>query len=311
MGKSSRTKARTSATTAEGEVGPRQPCPCGSGRKYKSCHGSPSGPPPVFTARPFAGLVGETDLIALREFVPAATAPLKVKGSDRVVTLASLLPGAAPALVRANGDILIGLQVQHAYGDPSRDLAAVLKAALEAEPGSVVGLTESPGEGPTFQDLIEGPVEVTVQEGFNYWLDEVEAADASMAAALEQANEAIAPTVRLAGVESAYWTALGEREYLRWVRPEDEDVLLDALARLHAAGEDQLVEGGRLIGMFRAHGVLVPVWDLPGGTGAEALTGPVAAFAERLTATLADARPLETNERSARAGLASRQLTIR
>src|SRR6478735_2830076 len=121
MGKSSRQKARSVAAPAEGsgEVGPRQPCPCGSGRKYKSCHGSPSGPPPVFNARPFAGLVGESDLIALREFVPSASAPLKVKGSDRTVTLCTLLPGAAPALVRENGHILLGLQVQHGYGDPS------------------------------------------------------------------------------------------------------------------------------------------------------------------------------------------------
>lgn len=313
MGKSSRTKARSLSTAAEGsgDVGPRQPCPCGSGRKYKSCHGSPSGPPPVFTARPFAGLAGECDLIALREFVPSATAPLKVKGSDRTVTLCTLLPGAVPALVRENGEILLGLQVQHAYGDPSRDLAAVLSAALDAEPGEMVGLTESPGDGPTLQELVEGDLRVTVHDGFDFWLDELDDPDGSMAAILEQANDAIAPTVRLDGVDSAYWTSLGEREFLRWVRPEDEDVLLDALARLHAAGEDRLVEGGRLIGMFRAHGVLVPVWDLPAGTGADALVAPVAAFAEKVTATLAEARPLETEERSVRAGLASRQLTIR
>jgi len=313
MGKSSRVKARSaaaqSAATAEGEVGPRQPCPCGSGRKYKSCHGSPSGPPAVFSARPFAGMPGETDLIALREFVPSATAPLKVTGSDRTVVLCTLLPGAAPALVRQDGTILLGLQVQHGYGDPSRDLAAVLTAALEAEPGSMVGLTESPGEGPTLQDLVEGDLEVTVHDGFDFWLDEDP--DGSMAALLEQANGAIAPTVRLDGVDAAYWTTLGEREFLRWSRPEDEDLLLDALARLHAAEADHLVEGGRLIGMFRAHGVLVPVWDLPQGTGADALVAPVAAFAELVSATLADPRPLETNERSVRSGLASRQLTIR
>lgn len=315
MGKSSRAKSRAAAAEATastpGEVGPRQPCPCGSGRKYKSCHGSPSGPPPVFNARPFAGLGGECDLIALREFVPSATAPLKVTGSDRTVTLCTLLPGAAPALVRENGHILLGLQVQHGYGDPSRDLGAVLTAALDAEPGTMVGLTTDPGEGPTLQDLVEGELEVTVHDGFDFWIADLDDADGSMAAVLEQANDAIAPTVRLAGVDSAYWTSLGEREYLRWVRPEDEDALLDALARLHAAGEDHLVEGGRLIGMFRAHGVLVPVWDLPHGTGAEALEAPVAALAERITATLADSRPLETAERSVRAGLASRQLTIR
>lgn len=310
MGKSSRVKARSAAApVAEGEVGPRQPCPCGSGRKYKSCHGSPSGPPAVFTARPFAGFPAETDLIALREFVPSATSPLKVKGSDRSVVLCTLLPGAAPALVRQDGTILLGLQVQHGYGDPSRDLAAVLTAALEAEPGSMVGLTESPGDGPNLQDLVEGDFVVTVHDGFDFWLDDDP--DGSMAAVLEQANGAIAPTVRLDGVDAAYWTSLGEREFLRWARPEDEDLLLDALARLHAAGEDRLVEGGRLIGMFRAHGVLVPVWDLPQGTGADALVAPVAAFAERLDATLADPRPLETNERSVRSGLASRQLTIR
>ncbi len=311
MGKSSRAKrsAGPAAAPAEGEVGPRQPCPCGSGRKYKSCHGNPSGPPPVFSARPFAGLGGETDLIALREFVPSATAPLTIAGSDRSVTLCTLLPGAAPALVRQDGSILLGLQVQHAYGDPSRDLAAVLTAALEAEPGTMVGLTENPGEGPTLQDLVAGDVVVTVHDGFDFWLDEDP--DGSMAALLEQANGSVAPTVRLDGVGAAYWTALGEREFLRWVRPEPEDELLDALARLHAAGADPLVDGGRLIGMFRAHGVLVPVWDLPQGTGAEAVAAPVAAFAEQLTATLADPRPLEPAERSARSGLASRQLTIR
>jgi hypothetical protein len=311
MGKKSRTKGR-SADAAPGEVGPRQPCPCGSGRQYKSCHGSPSGPPPVFRARPFEGLPGETDLIALREFVPAATVPLTLKADPkRSVTLCTLLPGAAPALVRENGAIWLGLQVQHGYGDPSRDLAAVLTAALDAEPGTMVGLSEDPGDGPLFQDLVEGVSDVAVHEGFDYWLSDVDDEDGSMAALLEQANGAASPTQRLDGVEAAYWTALGEREFLRWVRPEDEDLLLDALARLHAAGTDHLVEGGKLIGMFRAHGVLAPVWDLPAGTGADALIAPVAAFAQELSATLADPRPLETHERSVRSGLTSRQLTIR
>ncbi|MFL6107464.1 MAG: DUF5926 family protein [Marmoricola sp.] len=311
MGKKSRTKARSAEATTPGEVGPRQPCPCGSGRQYKSCHGSRSGPPPVFSARPFEGLDGETDLIAMREFVPAASAPLKVTGSDRTVTLCTLLPGAVPALVRENGHVFLALQVQHGFGDPSRDLAAVLTAALEAEPGAVVGLTDDPGEGPKLQDLVSGALDVSVHAGFDYWLTDLDDSDGSMAALLEQADQAVSPTVRLDGVDAAYWTAMGEREFLRWVRPEDEDQLLDALARLHAAGGDHLVDGGKLIGMFRAHGVLAPVWDLPRGTGADVLVAPAAEFAERLAATLADARPLETEERSVRSGLASRQVTIR
>jgi hypothetical protein len=314
MGKKSRVKARSVEVTprADGEVGPREPCPCGSGRRYKACHGSPGGAPAAWSSRPFAGLPGECDLIAMREFVPAATAPLRLKGSDREVRLCTLLPGAAPALVRESGAIWLGLQVQHAYGDPSRDLGAVLQAALEADPGTVVGLATDPGDGPRLQDLVEGDtLEVTVHDGFDFWAEDLEDADGSHAAALEQASATAAPTARLAGVEAAYWTSMGEREFLRWVRPEPEDALLDALARLHAAREDHLVEGARLIGMFRAHGVLAPVWDLPPGTGPEPLVAPVAEFDRRLAETLADARPLHTAERAARSGLTSRQLTIR
>lgn len=317
MGKKSRVKARSAVRGAEeapraaGEVGPREPCPCGSGRRYKACHGSPGGAPAAWSSRPFAGLAGECDLIAMREFVPAATAPLRLRGSDRTALLCTLLPGAAPALVRDDGTIWLGLQVQHAYGDPSRDLGAVLEAALEAEPGTVVGLPADPGEGARLQDLVEGDLDVTVHDGFGFWTADVDDADGSVAAALEQANATAAPTARLAGVEAAYWTSMGDREFLRWVRPEDEDALLDALARLHAAREDHLVEGARLIGMFRAHGVLVPVWDLPAGTGPEPLEGPAADFARRLDETLADPRPLHTAERAARSGLTSRQLTIR
>ena len=85
MGKRARDRNRSAAAPrAEGEVGPREPCPCGSGRRYKNCHGSASGAPPAFVARPFAGLSGEADLVALRELVPSATAPL---------TLADGIPG--------------------------------------------------------------------------------------------------------------------------------------------------------------------------------------------------------------------------
>ena len=76
MGKKSRQRTRTDAAVPEGAVGPRQPCPCGSGRRHKACHGSAAGAPPTFVARPFAGLPGETDIVAMREFVPSATTPL-------------------------------------------------------------------------------------------------------------------------------------------------------------------------------------------------------------------------------------------
>jgi hypothetical protein len=310
MGKKSRVKGSTAV--AEGEVGPRQPCPCGSGRRYKACHGAADGPAPVFVSRPFEGLAGECDIIAMRELVPAATAPIKVRGSDRDVLLSSLLPMAAPALVRESGTIWLGLQVQHNFGDPSRDLAAVLTKALEAAPGEMVGLTGSPGDGPRLQDLLEDePLTVTVHDGFNFWVADIDDPSGQAAAALDQANSSISPTVRLTGVEAAYWVDAGAKEHLRWVMPYDEERLLDALARLHAAGKDDLVEGSRFVGMFRAHGRLTPVWDLPAGTGAEALEEPSEAFGKALDAALADGSPLTTEERSARSGLANRQVTIR
>jgi len=316
MGKSSRTKARSVEATP-GEVGPRQPCPCGSGKRYKACHGAPGGPAPTFVNRPFEGLPSECDLIAMRELVPAATAPLTlapINESARKVTLCTLLPGASPAMVRDNGEIWLGLQVQHNFGDPSRDLGAVLEKALaQAAAGEVgpVGLTESPGEGARLQDLITGTtLDVTVHDGFGYWIADVDRTP-DLEAALEQANGAASPTARLSSVEAAYWTNVGTKEHLRWVMPEPEDQLLDALARLHAARRDVLVEGARFVGMFRAHGLLAPVWDLPVGTGPEALEEPAAAFLTELRAALADSSELTPEQRSARAGLANRQVTIR
>ena len=61
------------------------------------------------------------------------------------MTLASVLPGGSPALVRANGEILLGVQLQSSSDDVSRDLGTALAAALEAptgapvDPGSIGG----------------------------------------------------------------------------------------------------------------------------------------------------------------------------
>ena len=313
MAKKNRAKSRAAESTAPGEVGPRQPCPCGSGKRYKACHGAPGGGT-VFVKRPFEGLASECDLVALRELVPAATAVLPLTGeyADRAVRICTLLPMAAPAMVRDSGEVWLGLQVQHSFGDPSRDLAAVLLAALDAEPGTpMVGLTESPGAGPRLQDLLaDEPLQVEVHEGFDYWVSDVDDSP-ELAAALEQAQGATSPTARVASVASAYWTHLGDKEFLRWVMPEQEDDLLDAFARLHAAGDDRVVDDARLIGMFRAHGVVAPVWELPDGTGVEGVEDGAAELRARLDSALAAEADLTTEERSARAGLANRQVTIR
>lgn len=317
MGKRARTKGRSAAVEAsvvEGAVGPRQPCPCGSGRRYKACHGAADGGATAYVARPFAGLSAECDLVAMRDLVPAATAPLRLADSDREVLVCSVLPGAAPALVRESGAIWLGLQVQHGFGDASRDLAAVLEKALAADPGFVglVGLTGPPGPGPRLQDLVvDEPLEVTVHDGFRFWVADVGDVPAAMESALEQADASAYPTTRLRSVEAAYWTDVSTKEHLRWVMPEPEEQLLDALARLHASGRDGLVPGGRLVGMFRAFGLLVPVWDLPLGTGAEVLEEPASAFHAAVREALTDPEPLSASERAARSGLANRQVTLR
>jgi hypothetical protein len=296
-------------------VGPREPCPCGSGKKYKVCHGRAAARAArQLVARPFEGLPGECDWIAMREMVPAATASVRLIGdhAGQDVTVATLLPGAAPALVRADGEVLLGLQTRTSSGDASRDLADVLLRALQAGPGSQIGVLDLPGPGPRLQDLLDlaAPFEVTIHSGFDFWLGGQEV-QGDLQAALDRANESLVPTARLAGVEAAYWVRIGSKEHLRWVLPFGEDDVLDGFARLHAAGADTVGDGSRFIGSFRAHGLLVPVWDLAPGTEPDEVEEPAAEYLVRLQDAMASGEPLTAEERAAKAGLQNRQLTLR
>lgn len=263
-------------------------------------------------ARPFAGRVDETEWVALREVVPAATAPLTLKGTDVSVTLSTVLPMAWPGMVTLDGRRFLGLQVGTRSGDASRDLAYVLQQVVDAAPGTSVAPVELPGPGPRLQDLLDdAPLEVTVHQGFDYWTEGTQDDDGEIAASMERANASVVPTARLSSVTSAYWCRMKQRAHLRWVLPEDEDPLLDALARLSVGAGLSLGAGTRYVGSFRAHGLLVPVWDLPVDTEAEALEEPAVALRTRLSDALAVSGPLTTDERRARSGLLSRQLTLR
>jgi hypothetical protein len=308
------------AAAADGQVpvvGAREQCPCGSGRRYKACHGRAAAQAVTeLVQRPFEGLPGECDWIALRELVPAATVELKLKDAlpEGVpsVTLATVLPMAWPALRRDDGSVLLGLQNDTSSGDISRDLADTLQRALVAAPGTPVQGRRAPADGPRLQDLLdpEGKFEPVVHTGFEFWVPDTENTTPEVTASLERANSAAIPTVKLAGVDAAYWCETPEKNHLRWVMPYAEERLLDALARLHAAGRSSLGEGTRLVGSFRAHGLTVPVWDLPSGVGADDVEKPAAEFAERLAAALADESPLTPDERRARGGLTNRQVTL-
>ncbi|RLV57338.1 topoisomerase II [Aeromicrobium phragmitis] len=276
-----------------------------------------------FVARTFEGLPHEGDWIALREFVPAAHAVVTLRDSDRPVRICSLLPGAGAGLVREDGEILVGLQVQHNYGDISRDIAHVIELALDAEPGRPIAMTD-PGVGPRLQDLLapDTSFDVTVEDSFFYWIDTDDTSDVSepdtwetgadpaILSALEAANQNIAPTTKLDNAESAYVTQMGDRTYLRWILPHDESAVLTALARLHVAGADAIGDQTKLIGMFRAHGLLVPVWELL-DVKAAAVDELMPDFSARLDEALADDSDLTAEIRSARQGLSTRQLTIR
>jgi hypothetical protein len=52
------------------------------------------------------------------------------------------------------------------------------------------------------------------------------------------------------------------------------------------------------------------VWEVPAGTGGEALEEPADALLTRLDEAFAQSGPLTAAQRSARNGLTSRQLTI-
>ena len=261
-------------------------------------------------ARPFAGRVDEPEWVMLREVVPAATAPIRTV-DGREATLATVLPMAWPGMVRSDGQVFLGLQVPGRSGDLSADLGGALAAALEATPGSAVTSVE-PGAAPRLQDVLDpAPLEVTVHQGFDFWVEGVADPTGEVTESLERANAAVIPTARLTSVAAAYWCRMKERCHLRWALPFDEDPALDALARLAAARSLDLGEGTKYVGSFRAHGLLVPVWDLPHEMEADAVEEPAAALWQRINDELSAPRPLTDDERRARTGLLSRQLTLR
>jgi hypothetical protein len=272
----------------------------------------------VFNPRPFAGLADEPEWIALRELVAAASAPLRLapdlveQFGDRPVVLATVLPMAWPAMTRPDGRVFIGLQRHVQSGDVSRDIAVALLRALVTEPGATVSVPALPGEGPRLQDVLaDGPLDITMHDGFEFWLDADAEDDPEVKASLERANASIFPTVRLGAARAVYWCQVPGKAHVRWVLAEEEDTALDALARLSAAGELPLGDGTRFAGMFRAHGLLVPVWDLPHDPPAEDWEAPTAAFAKRYGDAAAVSEPLTPAERRARQGLLGRQITLR
>ena len=273
----------------------------------------------VFVARPFEGLPSEGAWIAMRELLPAATAPVKLKPEytdqvgDRKLVVTTVLPLAWPAMSRTDDTVFVAMQRQFQSGDISRDIAASLLAALAAQPGEPVAVPARPGPGPRLQDLLaDDELDVTVHDSFDYWLAaDVDTDDPQIAASMERANSSIYPTTPLKAAKAAYWCSVPEQTHVRIVLPEDEDTALDGLARLRSDEKLKLTDDSKFAGMFRAHGLLVPVWDLPADTTADDCESPVTEFMKRYAAAIAETEPLTSEQRRSRDGLIGRQLTLR
>ncbi len=272
-----------------------------------------------FASRPFEGLVGETEWVALREIVPAATgevafaAGVAPDGAPSRATVATVLPMAWPAVHRNDGEVLVATQAVSASGDPSRDIAAAWLQAAQAPVGSPVTVVPTAtAVTPRLQELIDpaAAFELSIHDSFDFWVGETEL-DEDGQASLEHANAEIMPTTRVAGAPSVFWVDVGDRAFVRWILPQDEDAATDGLARVVAAGRQKLTDDSRLLGVFRACGLIVPVWEVAHGEPAESCADAVAELAPILDDAIASTSALDSEQRRARNGLLSRQVNLR
>lgn len=266
-----------------------------------------------FVERPFADIPFEAELVAMREILAAGTLKVQTNAEygNAEVLLASMLPQMVGALRRSDGVLLVALQTVMNSGDLSRDLADRLINALELKNGETYTQTQQPEPGARLQDVLDLSVtpEFMLHDDFGFWIGADEAEKPEVKEAISQTKEQLFPTAQVEGVEGAFWTRM-QREFLRLVRREDQDTVLNALARLQQNRELNFAMA-RFVGAFRAQGLLIPVFELDSGTQATDLAAPLAEFNKKLTAEIANSTPLTSEERRAKAGIVSRQVTLR
>ncbi|NDK92550.1 hypothetical protein GYA93_23785 [Gordonia desulfuricans] len=299
---------------------------------------------PAEPSRPFAGLAAECDLVALSVFVSSATAVLDLvepgppepeltsvipsddapavevpPGTRNRVVLATVLPGAVSALTRENRGVTEGIVALQTDPEPE-DIPAALGVAIDwaahAAPGGEYRGQIVTEAGPALTDVlkVDAPLDITVHGDFDWWFVAGSDIPADIAAMVQRAKDTILPSARMhvdSGVGAPWWVDAGEKAHLRWVRPESEDELMNALARLHASGRLTLGEGSRFAGSFRTHGLLVPVFDLDVERHHEEWYDALDQLDTWIGDALAQTGDLSIEERSSRDGLRSRQVTLR
>lgn len=264
--------------------------------------------------RPYDGLAMEADLVALQEFVPSAFAKLPVK-FERDVYVATVLPGAAGAMIWEDGTAYVALQTQSHTHNPGRDLAYALAWARDAKPGETLASTAADGTQPALTELLDatGTLDVESREDFNWWLPSDTQLDPATAQSLKAANDTIMPSYQVTGSFEgvAWWIDPGEKAHIRWVRTDDEDKLMRALARISAVGALDLGEGTKFAGVFRTHGIAVPVWDLPVDVAYDTYGPLLEKLDKKIAASIEADEELSADARRALENIKSRQVTIR
>lgn len=272
--------------------------------------------PIPFVARPFEGLPREVELVAMREIIPCATLTARTNADHGFVDFdfVTALPDGRGAMVRGDGRILVALQTRSNSGDLSHDAGAALLNAISAKQNGDEGLVDFDVRDPSerLQDILDPDSlgEMVLEENFAFWLNPDEDWDEATRRALEENHNEIIPTVRVEGVEGMYWCEMN-RNFVRYLSDVEESPLFDALARVQAAGKANLGEGSRFIGAFRACGIAIPVFELAEGVRAEDIVKEAGVLEEAIAAALKVKEPLTPEERRARQGMVSRQVTIR
>ncbi|QPK83170.1 preprotein translocase subunit SecA [Corynebacterium qintianiae] len=267
--------------------------------------------------RPYGGLAAEADLVALQEFVPSAVAKVEVKGEP--VNIVTVLPGAGAALRRSEadgGERFVALQVASHSQNPGRDLAYALNWVLAAQPGDSLQSTVADGSQPELTSLIDAAstLSITEHQNFTWWFPEGANVPAEVAQALSRANDAVIPSTQIkASVPGSVWWVNpgGGKGHIRWVRTEDnENQILSALARIAARGELHVGEGSKFAGVFRTHGVVVPVWDIDPSVEAASYTSALEKLDAEIAAEYTNDGQLSVEERKQLDNIKSRQVTI-
>ena len=136
--------------TADVPDNPRRPCPCGSGRRYKACHGAADAADMIVT-RPFTGLAAETAILVVFSagWLAAGGRP-GTAGKLALLAIAAVAMGMQSAAVRRLGQmsstyltstltgIVAGLVTRQRPAGLGRSLGSLAAIVVGAAGSSVV-----------------------------------------------------------------------------------------------------------------------------------------------------------------------------